>query len=62
MPDNKEFCEQIGAALVNLGTNEALSCMARMMIAIAQKNGSDLEFNCDMGSVIVECKQIKLDS
>ncbi|GIA99511.1 hypothetical protein VCSRO136_2359 [Vibrio cholerae] len=32
---NKRFCEQMGEALVNLGTTETLSCMARMMCAIA---------------------------
>jgi hypothetical protein len=61
MPDNREFCEQIGAALVNLGTKEAMSCMARMMTAVAQKQGADIEFDCDLGVVSVERKTIKLD-
>jgi hypothetical protein len=34
---NTKFCDQIGKALIDLGTKETLSCMARMMSAIAQK-------------------------
>ncbi|MFM5361617.1 hypothetical protein ACET98_11040 [Aeromonas veronii] len=35
MADNREFAEQIGAAVANLGTNEALGCMARVMCWVA---------------------------
>jgi hypothetical protein len=61
MPDNKEFCEQIANAIVKLGTNEALSCMARMMAAIAQHQNVDLEFDCDLGVVSIERKEIPLN-
>ncbi len=61
MADNNEFCEQMANALVNLGTKETLSCMARMMVAIAQKQGADLEFDCDLGVVSIERKTIKLN-
>lgn len=61
MADNTEFCEQIGDALVKLGTKETLSCMARMMAAIAQKQGADLEFDCDLGTVSIERKTIELN-
>ena len=46
MTDNSEFCEQIGAAIIQLGTHEALSCMARMLAAVAQHQGSDIQFDC----------------
>ncbi|MEF1335965.1 hypothetical protein REH81_04080 [Vibrio rotiferianus] len=52
--ENREFCEQIGQALVSLGTEEALGCMARMMCAIATHQGFDLEFNCSLGKVSIE--------
>lgn len=61
MADNTEFCEQIGAALVSLGTKETLSCMARMMAVVAQKQGADIEFDCDLAVVSVERKTIKLN-
>ncbi|PAJ75225.1 hypothetical protein CJF42_06135 [Pseudoalteromonas sp. NBT06-2] len=61
MADNTEFCDQIGAALAELGTSEVLSCMARTMAVIAQKQGSDIEFNCDLAVVSVERKLIKLN-
>lgn len=62
MADNREFCEQIGAAIVTLGTQEALSCMARMMCAIAHDQGVELEFECDLGVVEVTTKQPTLQS
>lgn len=61
MSNNTEFCEQIGVALVTLGTKETLSCMARMMTAIAQNQGSNLEFECDLGIVSIERKTIQLN-
>jgi hypothetical protein len=61
MADNNEFCEQIGVALVNLGTKEALSCMARMMSAIAHKQDTDIEFECDLATVTIERQKIHLD-
>jgi hypothetical protein len=60
--DNKVFCEQMADAIVNLGTNEALSCMARMMVAIAQNQNLDLQFDCDLGVVSIERKNITLSS
>jgi len=57
--DNEVFCEQMANAIVQLGTNEALSCMARMMVAVAQNQALDLEFDCDLGVVSVERKNIK---
>lgn len=53
MPDNSEFCEQIGQAILELGTKEAASCMARALIAMATKVGTDVEFNCELGQVLV---------
>lgn len=58
MSDNTEFCEQIGKALVDLGTKETLSCMARMMAAVAQNQGADIEFDCDLAVVSVERKPL----
>lgn len=54
MADNREFCEQIGAAVAGLGPQEALECMARVMCWIAAENGHAIEFNCDLGVVTVE--------
>ena len=61
MTDNSEFCEQIGAAIIQLGTHEALSCMARMLAAVAQHQGSDIQFDCDLATVTVERKSISLN-
>lgn len=55
-PDNRLFCEQLGHALLTLGTEETLACMARMMVAIAQRKHADLIFNCDLGTVTIERK------
>ncbi len=51
---NREFCDQIAQALVSLGTEETLGCMARMMCAITTHQGVDLEFNCSLGKVSIE--------
>jgi hypothetical protein len=56
--DNTQFCEQIWAELVSLGTKETLSCMARMMAVIDQKQGVNLEFDCDLGVVSIESKTL----
>ena len=60
--DNAEFCEQIGEAMIKLGVKETMSCMARMMVAVAQKEGVDIEFDCDLGAVSVERKNIPLNA
>ena len=52
--ENREFCEQIGQALVSLGTEETLGCMARMMCAISTHQGGDLELICSLGKVSIE--------
>jgi hypothetical protein len=35
--------------------------MARMMVAVAQNQGADIEFDCDLAVVSVERKTIKLN-
>ncbi len=57
MSDNREFAEQIGAAVGSLGTEEALSCMARVMCWIATNQGVTIKFECDLGTVSIEPKQ-----
>tara|TARA_Y100001973_G_C5190058_1_gene330404 strand:- start:1177 stop:1398 length:222 start_codon:yes stop_codon:yes gene_type:complete len=60
--DNAEFCEQIGEAMIKLGVQETMSCMARMMAAVAQKEGVNIQFDCDLGVVSVERKSIPLNA
>lgn len=48
MADNREFAEQIGAAVASLGTSEALNCMARVMVSIHQ-DGVDGISSAGMG-------------
>ncbi|EOX3447536.1 hypothetical protein VCSRO91_2831 [Vibrio cholerae] len=55
---NREFCQQMADALVTLGTEEVLNCMARFMSAIAQHQNATLEFDCDLASVRIETKQL----
>ncbi|HHQ4642212.1 TPA: hypothetical protein ACSP3W_000456 [Aeromonas veronii] len=62
MADNREFAEQIGAAVASLGTSEALNCMARVMCWVAADHGQVLEFECDLGVVTVEPKKQQLQS
>lgn len=62
MADNKEFAEQITAAMVTLGTEEALSCMARVMCWVAADQGQPIQFECDLGVVTIEPKQQPLQS
>ncbi|NRB79167.1 MAG: hypothetical protein HRU38_10930 [Saccharospirillaceae bacterium] len=59
MADNSEFCEQMANAIVTLGTEEALSCMARMICAVAQHQGKEIEFKCDIGTVSVQPIDLK---
>lgn len=62
MADNKEFAEQIAAAMVALGTEEALSCMSRVMCWVAADHGQPIQFECDLGVVAIEPKQQPLQS
>ena len=62
MADNKEFAEQIAAGMVTLGTEEALSCMSRVMCWVAADHGQSIQFECDLGVVIIEPKQQLLQS
>lgn len=55
---NKLFCEQMANALVKLGTEETLSCMGRMMCAIASHQGVELDFDCDLGTVNIKPKTL----
>lgn len=55
---NKQFCEQMANAIVQLGTEEALSCMGRMMCAIASQQGVELDFDCDLGTVNIRPKSL----
>lgn len=62
MSDNREFAEQIGAAVVSLGTNEALGCMARVMCWVASDHGQTIQFECNLGVVTIEPKLPPLQS
>lgn len=62
MADNKEFAEQIAAAMVTLGTDEALKCMGRVMCWVAADHGQPIRFECDLGVVTIEPKQQPLQS
>ncbi|MFQ2273980.1 hypothetical protein [Aeromonas hydrophila] len=62
MADSKEFAEQIAAAIVSLGTEAALSCMARVMCWVAVDHGQPIQFECDLGVVAIEPKQQPLQS
>ena len=62
MADNREFAEQIGAAVANLGTNEALGCMARVMCWVVSDHDQTIQFECDLGVVTIESKQQPLQS
>ncbi|XEV12263.1 hypothetical protein ACBZ90_00060 (plasmid) [Vibrio alginolyticus] len=55
---NRAFCEQMAAATVELGTQEALSCMARYMRVIAHDQGISLQFECDLGSLEIQPNEI----
>lgn len=62
MADNKEFTEQIAAAMVTLGTEDALGCMSRVMCWVAADHGQPIQFECDLGVVTIEPKQQQLQS
>lgn len=62
MADNKEFAEQIAAAMVAIGTEEALGCMAMVMCWVATYHGQSIQFECDLGVVTIEPKQQPLQS
>lgn len=52
------FAEQIVAAVEQLGAKEAASRMARALIVLAHTAGSDMEFSCDQGDLVVTRKTI----
>lgn len=62
MADSKEFAEQIAAAMAELGTEEALGCMSRVMCWVAADHGQPIQFECDLGVVTIEPKQQPLQS
>lgn len=52
------FGEQILAAIENIGPEEAASRMARALIVLAHSSGTDIEFSCDQGELVVKRKTI----
>ena len=52
------FGDQIVAAIEQLGPKEAASRMARALIVLAHSSGSDIEFSCDQGELVVKRKII----
>lgn len=61
MADNREFAEQIAGAIASLGTTDALSCMGRVMCWVAADHGHPLQFDCDLGVVVIEPQPLPLD-
>lgn len=55
---SKQFVEQIVAAIEQLGPKEAASRMARTLILLAHSSGSDIEFSCDQGELVVKPRTI----
>ncbi|WP_234498067.1 hypothetical protein [Vibrio maritimus] len=52
----EQFYQHIVEALVELGTEETLSCMARFMLAVAHQQGTKLELYCDLVYIHVDSK------
>ncbi|TXI34028.1 MAG: hypothetical protein E6Q69_04990 [Aquipseudomonas alcaligenes] len=57
-----QFGEQIVAAIEQLGPKEAASRMARALIVLAHSSGSDIEFSCDQGELVVKRRTIPLEA
>lgn len=53
-----QFGEQIVAAIEQLGPKEAAARMARALILLAHSSGSDIEFSCDQGELVVKRRTI----
>ncbi|WHT75614.1 hypothetical protein [Pseudomonas rhodesiae] len=51
---NRQFAEQIAAAVQLLGAEGAASCMARALICLAHEAKNDLEFEADLGVVTIK--------
>lgn len=51
--------EQIAESIANVGAKETASIMARALCFIAHTVNHDLEFDCDIGTVNIEHKEIK---
>lgn len=60
MTDNREFADQIRAAMVSLGTEEALGCMARVMCYVAENHGQTIEFESALSVVTITPQQPNL--
>jgi hypothetical protein len=56
--DKQSFSENIAIAMQELGAEEAASCIARSLLFLAHTNGSDMEFTCDQGVVVIERRTI----
>jgi hypothetical protein len=54
--DREHFYQQIAEAMLQLGTEEALACMARVMSAIAHQQGNHLKLDCDLAIIDVKPK------
>lgn len=59
---NKLFSEQIGEAMKTLGVAETASCMARALIYTAAIDGKEVEFDCDLGTLTIQLKELPRNS
>lgn len=54
----KHFTHQIIEAIEQLGPKEAASRMARALIVLAHRAGTDVEFTSDLGTISITRKVI----
>lgn len=60
--NEKQFAEQIAAAIQELGAEEAAGCMARSLIYMAHAAENDFEFTCDQGTVSIEHQSLPVSA
>ncbi|CZF79688.1 hypothetical protein GMA8713_01086 [Grimontia marina] len=53
-----DLAEAIGESVKTVGAEESASIMARALCWLAQVDGNDIEFTCDLGTVTIECAEI----
>ena len=51
------LADQIAESIKHIGAEETASIMGRALSYMAHSSGHDLEFDCDLAVVTIECKE-----
>lgn len=58
MVDDRQFGEQILTAMADMGSEEAIKTMAKLMLAFSANAGCDVDIKSEMGVVTISPSEV----